>query len=204
MYKQEQGELWVHPGSPGVIIVTTRGSVTDDKLEMLDFYDKAAVAKIPDAGERCGKVIGSNKRYGFQMVIQPQGARLGFGIFQISDGWRYEDTMDLLVNSTDMLTKFAVSHTDWNFRMNFPQLGLSRLSATAVGNAMLEMPDNITLTYRASTRIKTIFAEIETYLIMGERELAIKYLTDIDFEKPTEQVDSILEIMNSQGRHWEE
>jgi len=52
---------------------------------------------------------------------------------------------ELITASTYALTKFAKSHKDWTFAMNFPGIGAGQLSIEEVMPIVSKLPDNVYL-----------------------------------------------------------
>jgi len=123
-------------------LVTTSNSFTKDgrlvmgKGAALDLKKK--VVDIDRTFADLLRTRTTNNFYGF--VIWEK-----YGIFQVKYNFKDPAVLDLIRASTYVLTKFAKSHKDWTFAMNYPGIGAGQLSIEEVMPIVSKLPDNVYL-----------------------------------------------------------
>jgi hypothetical protein len=145
-----EGELWVKPDYPGMIIVTTNSTLRrDGSLVMGRGAALEATQRIPGIALECGECIRfSGNEYGFLKVRYPMLGRIGFGIFQTKHFWGDPAELSIIQHAVNELGPYVQSHADWQFRMNFPGIGNGRLKFLDVLPLLQSLPDNVTTVYR--------------------------------------------------------
>ncbi|HBY20770.1 MAG TPA: hypothetical protein DEG71_07150 [Clostridiales bacterium] len=123
-------------------LVTTSNSFTKDgrlvmgKGAALDLKKK--VVDIDRIFADLLRTRTTNNFYGFVLWA-------GYGIFQVKYNFKDPAALELITASTYALTKFAKSHKDWTFAMNFPGIGAGQLSIEEVMPIVSKLPDNVYL-----------------------------------------------------------
>jgi hypothetical protein len=70
------------------------------------------------------------------------------GIFQVKYDFKNPAYLELIEQSALELTKFAKSHKNWTFAMNFPGIGAGELGPDDVMSIVSKLPDNVFLYIR--------------------------------------------------------
>jgi hypothetical protein len=65
------------------------------------------------------------------------------GIFQVKNSFALPAKLDLIKRSTYELIKYAKSHLNWTFAMNFPGIGAGELNIDDVMPIVSKLPDNV-------------------------------------------------------------
>lgn len=123
-------------------IVTTSNIVKNDgSLVMGKGAASSFRNKYPESavfGSLVTKQIDSSGYYGLILYKN-------LGIFQVKYHWKDPADLELIRRSTYELTRFAKSHRDWTFAMNFPGIGAGQLDYEDVLAIVSKLPDNVYL-----------------------------------------------------------
>jgi hypothetical protein len=113
-------------------LIMGKGAALDFKKaypEMIDIFS-ALIKKQMDASGYYGLILDKDT-----------------GIFQVKYDWRNPADLELITKSTYELLRFAKSHKDWDFGMNFPGIGKNtgELTVEEVLPIVSKLPDNVYL-----------------------------------------------------------
>jgi hypothetical protein len=161
-----RGQLWKDPRDGdhplGMIVVTTNGFIRKDmtlvmgagaarqmadRIPGFDFEAAEAILKWTRTVTGYAQPAGATA-YGFMVIREPNAERVGSGIFQVKMHWRNEANLDLIRDSVRTLGLYAKAHPNVAVRMNYPGIGLGRLSRATVEPLLTPLPDNVTVVWR--------------------------------------------------------
>ncbi len=149
-------ELWKDPGRPGLICVTTNSVVkdSDGSLAMGAGAAKQAAQRIPGIALEAGRLITVVRRmtgkqnYGFMVIRPPTADKCGFGIFQVKDHYKEAASLALITQSCRDLAAWCLSEPECQVRLNYPGIGLGKLTMDEVLPALEVLPQMCTICHR--------------------------------------------------------
>jgi len=160
MAKIIQEDLWTPIPYPGMVVVTTNGSLRHNgSVVMGRGAAYQATQRMPGIDRECGYAIANSPLsvhyngtyvYGFLVVHNPTGlgVKTGFGIFQVKYAWSDLADPGLIALSMHMLRLYATAHPAVQIRMNYPGIGNGGLHSSQVEPFLAWLPDNVTVCYQ--------------------------------------------------------
>lgn len=149
-------ELWKDPGRPGLIAVTTNAVVrlSGSLLVMGAGAARQAVDRIPGVAQEAGELVArirettGKHNYGFLVVREPTTKKCGFGIFQVKDHYEEAASLALIAQSCRDLAAWCLSEPECQVRMNYPGIGLGKLTMDEVLPALEILLQKVTVCHR--------------------------------------------------------
>ena len=124
------------------VLVTANNSFTKDgRLVMGKGAALDLKKRVPDIDRVFADLLRTrttNNFYGFILWGR-------YGIFQTKYNFKDPSPLELVRASTNALIKFAKSHKNWSFAMNFPGIGAGGLTYEEVFLIVTKLPDNVYL-----------------------------------------------------------
>jgi hypothetical protein len=211
-----EGDLWKHPGHPGMIVVTTGTTIdSQGQLVMEAGPAREAAERIPGIQRQCAQAIlelSSQDFFGFIPVrpSRPQDNLLGFGIFQSRREAGQPADPDLIETSLSDLRRFAASNPNVKLRMNYPGIGDEGLPVEAVAPLITSVPRNLTICHNGEVApsvshglegTKELFLTIERWILEGRSGYAVEYLMEngYDREAASEQVAAVRSLIQDRA-----
>jgi hypothetical protein len=207
--------LWKNPGNPGMIVVTSHASLSQDGKLFLGYGEaREAVRRIPQIELECAKMVQKFAQggvYGFAPIrpSRPDLHLVGFGLFQTHYAWNEAASLDLIQYSMEGLREFAGENPDLRIRMNFPGLDAG-LSADQVAPILLPLPETVTICHKGELPravpmyfpgFKNIYLRVETLLLEGRQRQAEQYLVEngFDIQSALEQVNAVQRLLEARS-----
>lgn len=204
--------LWKNPGNPGMIVISSHASVSEDGHLYMGYGDAAEAARrIPDLERECGQIVAQNSHsgvYGFLPVrpARPTDRLIGFGLFQTRYRWNETADPELIRYSMDCLRAYLNENPGLKIRMNFPGVGQGGLPAEEVGPLLVPLPDQVTVCHKGELQrnlpdtfigFKTIYMFVEDLVKDGHYNQAVEYMIGhgFDIQSATEQVNAVQRIL---------
>ncbi len=139
-----EGDMLAHLGECDFAYLTTNSIVKKDgRLVMGRGIAQQARDKYKDLDKAFGKAILERKSHFKEYSLLENEEYPQLRGFQVKLGWWEEACMDLITNSTNELSTYAVNHKDEILFLNFPGVGNGKLSMEDVMPIVEQLPSNV-------------------------------------------------------------
>lgn len=138
-----RGNLWAAPHD--LTCITTNAVITRAGLIMGAGIAKTAAERHPRLRFAAMHAIQQHpnpRRYGFLALPQPLDH---LALFQTKDHYREPSSLDLILNSLDGLTKYALEHPRKRIALPYPGIGMGRLDPISIAPLLEALPANVTV-----------------------------------------------------------
>lgn len=208
--------LWKNPGNPGMIVITSHGTVDEAGNLYMGYGEGAEAARrIPGIEAECGSLLAAQSGegvYGFLPVrpSRPAERLIGFGLFQTRAAWKDQPDLEIIRYSMDSLRQYLQENPDIRVRMNFPGVGEEGLAPEEITPVLLPLPENVTVYHQGQVRrsvpdtfmgFKAIYTEVENMLRDGRSNQAVEYLVEsgFDLQSAMEQVTAVQRVIRERA-----